>query len=160
MLWSREKIAWVTHIFITIILLAWGVAILSYDIPSMVAANLPPNDPNFKAENLARDKRWCTYYAGQPGTELICANTGPCVLGPAAIDPNTFQIDGPFLFRFILNCVFMASFVFSFWLSSRWYKELQVGMKKKEEGGGGEEEEEEGVKKTLNGYMRYKINNK
>lgn len=152
MLWSREKIAWVTHVFITVILLAWGTAILSYDIPTMVAANLPPNDPNFKAENLARDKRWCTYYGGQPGTGLICANTGPCS-GPA-IDPNTFQIDGPFLFRFIMNCVFMASFIFSFWLAARWYKEIQVGLMKKEE-----EVEKEEERPTLNGYMRYKINN-
>jgi hypothetical protein len=148
MLWTREKLAWVTHLFITIVLLAWGVSMLSYDIVSLVGANLPPNDPNFRAENLARDRRWCLYYAGQPGTELLCANTGTC-LGPA-VDPNSFQINGPFMFRFIMNCIFMACFVFSFWLAAQWYKDLNVASGKREEKG----------ETTINGYLKYNINKK
>jgi hypothetical protein len=98
MIWSRSGVGRNTHVVILFIGFVWGISMLGYDIRDIGTANLPPNNDRFNPNNLARDKRYCLYYAGQPGTELICHLTAPCAMGPA-VDPLSFKVDGPFAFR-------------------------------------------------------------
>lgn len=121
MLWSKEKRP---HLLVSFLGLIWSVIMFCYDINDMAYANIPPNDPNFRPENLARDNRWCLYWGGQPGTSLICANNGPCSGSP--VDPNTFMVNGPFVFRFVLNLFILLLIAINLWLMRQPDEEQKV----------------------------------
>jgi hypothetical protein len=124
MLWSKE---WRVHLVVSFVFLIWALVMFSYDIDSMAYANVPPNDPKFSIQNLARDNRWCLYYAGQVGTSLLCANTGPCSGSP--VDPATFMINGPFLYRFVLNVFILLMIAFNLWIMWNYLKVGTVSKK-------------------------------
>ena len=89
------------------------------DVVDMSSANVAPNDPNFKFTNYARDFRWCTLYGGQPGTDLLCTNSGPCSGGGILIE--NLRINNVFIFRFSVNIFFflfmLVDLFYSFKLS-------------------------------------------
>lgn len=118
MLWSREKWAWGVHVVLLMLLFGWGLANLGLDINDIRTANVAPTDPSFRAENLARDPRWCLFWAGQPGTDLVCANPGMCA-GPP-VDPATFRMSIPFAMRFALNCFMIGWMVVDLWTVFKW----------------------------------------
>ena len=68
MVWSREVIGWRIHVVTAFFCFLWTILMLGFDISDMIASNVAPNDPSFRIANLARDTRYCLYYAGQPGT--------------------------------------------------------------------------------------------
>lgn len=135
MLWSKERRL---HIVVSFVFLIWSVVMFACDISDIAYANAPPNDPNFKIPNLARDNRYCLYWGGQPGTSLLCANTAPCMGSP--VDPQTFGINGPFLLRFVLNLLILLMIALNLWLLRQ-------------------KDDEEEVKTTVQ-PVRYNIKNK
>lgn len=118
MMWTRERVAWGFHIFLSVLFLCWSIVMLGFDASDVAAANVPPGDVNFRPENLARDPRWCLYYGGQPNTNLICANSGPC-MGPA-VDPASFTVYWIFLIRFIMNILLLGMLVVDLWTVWGW----------------------------------------
>lgn len=138
MLWMNERRA---HIVVLFLAFIWSVTMFACDISDMAYANAPPNDPNFKIPNFARDNRWCLYWGGQPGTALLCANNGPCSGSP--VDPETFGINGPFLVRFVLNLFILLMIIMNIWLMRQVNEETTA-------------EQEVEVKKPV----RYNIKNK
>jgi len=131
MLWGKNPNTWTIHIFVLFFAFFWGLMNFSYDINDLSYANIPPNDPNFRPQNLARDNRWCLYWAGQVGTELLCSNVGPCVgPGVAAVDPNSFTPNGTFYARFAFNIIIIVKIMVDFWASWKWKK---VVLKKEED---------------------------
>jgi hypothetical protein len=123
MMWAKEIHTWRIHMLVLIFSFIWGLINFSYDISDLAYANVPPNDPNFRPQNLARDNRWCLYWGGQVGTELLCANSGPCSLG-SAIDPESFSTNGPFNTRFVFNMLIVIKVVVDVWASLKWKKLL------------------------------------
>lgn len=119
MVWSREKVGWGTHVFVTLLLMAWSVVNLAFDINDLRYANVGPNDTNFKAVNLARDPRWCLVHGGQPSTELICSNVNVPCAGPA-VDPDSFGPDTRFLLRFIFNILLIGAGIVALWTATVW----------------------------------------
>lgn len=119
MIWSREVVAWAAHVFTTVVLLAWSIVNLGFDINDLKHANVPPTDTNFRAANLARDPRWCLYHGGQPLTELICANVNTPCAGPA-VDPDAFRPDTRFLLRFAFNILLIAAGLFALYVATVW----------------------------------------
>lgn len=121
MLWASDMKSWLFHITLCILACAWGAINFAYDVNNLIYANVPPNDANFKPENLARDNRWCLYWGGQVGTDLLCANTGPCVgANVSAVDPDTFMINASFLTRFAFNVLIILLIVIDIWMSWAW----------------------------------------
>lgn len=118
MIWTRESIGWRVHLVTALLGLVWALVMFSSDINDLAHANVPPNDPNFRPQNLARDKKWCLYWGGQVGTELICSNTGPCAGSP--VDPNSFTINRGYLIRFVFNIFIMLLIAFDIWLLIMW----------------------------------------
>lgn len=114
MLWAGGRRL---HFVVSVVALTWAVIMFATDINDMAYANAPPNDPNFNPANLARDNRWCLYWGGQAGTSLLCSNVGPCSGSP--VDPATFMIDGPFLFRFVLNMFIILMIAINLWLMKK-----------------------------------------
>lgn len=112
MIWTRSSTGLWVHVFFLFALGIWAIVMMSYDIVDITNANLPPSDEKFDPVNLARDKKWCLVYAGQPGTALICANTAPC-MGPhvPAISAEELRVDGPFAFRVAFNVILMVTMV-------------------------------------------------
>jgi len=118
MIWSRETVGWGAHLAVVLVAMAWSIVLFGFDINDLKHANVDPTDINFRPENLARDPRWCLVHGGQPGTELVCANSGVC-MGPA-VDPNTFKANTPFLLRFIFNILLFAICVVALWSAVVW----------------------------------------
>jgi hypothetical protein len=118
MIWSRESIGWTTHLLTALTGMVWALIMVSYDINDLSHANVPPNDPNFRIQNLARDNKWCLYWGGQPGTDLLCSNSAPCVGSP--VDPTSFTPNRPFLFRFLFNIFILLMITFDVWLLWLW----------------------------------------
>ncbi len=118
MVWTNELTGWFVHLGTLFLGFIWSIMTFSYDIADMGYANIPPNDPNFRLENLARDSRWCLYWGGQPGTDVLCSNSAPCSGSP--VDPDTFGINGPFFYRFIGNVLLLIMICFAFWLAKIW----------------------------------------
>lgn len=120
MIWTRSSTGIWVHVIFLFALSIWAVIMLSYDVVDIRNANVPPSDPDWNPANLATDKRWCLVYAGQPGTDLVCANTGPC-MGPgvSAVSFEDLRVDGPFSFRVAFNVILMVlmlgDFVFTLW---------------------------------------------
>jgi hypothetical protein len=134
MLWGKNSNTWNVHIFVLFFAFFWGLMTFSYDINDIAYSNIAPNDANFRPQNLARDNRWCLYWGGQVGTELLCANVGPCVgPGVSAIDPNSFTANGPFSTRFAFNLVILVKIMVDFWASWQWKKIVLSPPKKTEE---------------------------
>lgn len=128
MMWSREKVAWGLHIVLTIVMFCWSVITLGFDLSDMGSANVDPSDVNFRPENLARDRRWCLYYGGQPNTQTLCANQAPCSGDP--VDPGTFGINGPFLWRFIFNIIICAMLLVNIFTVWSWRTMIHSGAKR------------------------------
>lgn len=122
MLWSREKVAWGTHLCVVLVAFCWSVVVLGFDVGDLSSANVSPDDARFKPQNLARDNRWCLYYGGQPGTNLICANNGPCT-GPA-VDPASFTTNTWFTLRFAFNVIILGFLIIDFWALWVWRRFL------------------------------------
>jgi hypothetical protein len=120
MIWTREKIGWYTHIIVIILALLWSITMLIFDIFDIVAANVPPSDPIFRITNLARDNRYCLYYAGQPGTELLCTINSPC----GSVDPSSLMPNGPFTYRFGLNILILVMIGYAFYLAWIWKQKM------------------------------------
>lgn len=119
MIWSREKVGWGAHVFLTVVLLAWSIVNLAFDINDLKYANVPPSDTNFRAANLARDPRWCLFHGGQPSTELVCANVNVPCAGPA-VDPDAFRPDTRFLLRFVFNILLIGAGIVALWTATVW----------------------------------------
>ena len=118
MLWTRERIGFGLNLAAVFIGLVWGTVNFGYDINDIVYGQVAPTNPYFDPTNLARDNRWCLYYAGQPNTQLICSNTGPC----GVVDVNTLQTNGPFVWRFVFNLLMVGWIALSLWISILWYR--------------------------------------
>lgn len=120
MIWTRSKTGLWVHIVVIFTLSLWSIIMLGYDIADVRNANLPPSHPSWNPALLSTDQRWCLVYAGQPGTDIVCANTGPC-MGPgvSAIAPDDLRTDGPFAFRVAFNVLLLAfclvDFIFTVW---------------------------------------------
>lgn len=123
MIWTKEKYGFWLHFAVLLTGLLWGIVIFGVDINDLIYANVGPADPSFNIQNLARDNKWCLYYAGQVGTELFCANTGPCT-GLSVINPNSFAPNGRFLIRFVLNFLIFVLMAFDMWTIWEWKKIL------------------------------------
>lgn len=122
MMWGRDLATWRLHIFVVIVMFLWGLTNFAYDLSDLAYCNVPPNDPNFRPQNLARDNRWCLYWGGQVGTETLCANVGPCGNG-SAVDPDAFMPNGPFVLRFVFNMLIMVKLGVDFWYSFKWWED-------------------------------------
>lgn len=129
MMWTKEAKSWRCHLLVLIILFCWSAVNLGFDINDMVHANVSPNDTRFRAQNLARDSRWCLYYGGQPRTELICANQQICT-GPA-VDPLSFTVNNWFAVRFAFNVVMLAFIIVDFWTMWSWKSHILVSPTEK-----------------------------
>jgi hypothetical protein len=121
MLWSKNTHGIIFHLVILAMLMCWGVINVAYDIDDMTRAQLGPTDEHFNEANLARSTQWCLIYGGQPGTELICANIGPC---NATIPVTTadLHVNGPYRMRFcfLIFLMVMMAFDLGFTLSVWW----------------------------------------
>ncbi len=94
----------------------------AYDVDDIRYANVAPTDPNFNIANLARDARYCLYYYSQPGADLLCTMTSAC--SGSAVDPNSFMVNGPFVYRFSLNLLLIIMIGYSFWLAYIWKRKV------------------------------------
>jgi hypothetical protein len=101
MLWTRERVGWLTHFLYILIMITFGILTFAYDISDMSTANLAPSDPAFKRINFARDPKWCNLYGGIAGTSTICCNSSPCV-GPGLLVENLI-VNWPYILRFAIN---------------------------------------------------------
>lgn len=110
MIFAKHQISVTAHWVIALLVAIWLVIVMSYDIVDLQGANVPPSDIRFDPGNLARDKRWCCVYGGQPGTSLLCyINAGTCFPG---VGVNELHVDGSFVFRFVCNLFFIAVCIF------------------------------------------------
>ena len=128
MLWSKEKVAWGSHLALLVVFICWGLANFGYDIDLLVNANADPESTGFLASNYARSYQWCLYYGGSPNTNLICANTGQCA-GVSPVNPAYFNPNWPFLIRFVMNIIFIGFFLVDMWLTIRWARLLGVSLR-------------------------------
>jgi hypothetical protein len=133
MIWTREKRnGWGLHLLCLIIMTVILGFVLGYDIRDMIQANLAPTELAWNPSNFATDRQWCLVYGGQPGTELVCANTGPCTPDPPVTSPVTaddLSLDGVFVFRFVF-LLFLFGFLIFDWLFSTvtWYRALSAWL--------------------------------
>jgi hypothetical protein len=118
MLWIRDRYAWALHVVLVVLFMFWAVVNFGYDIDQLIYANVDPGSSGYDPQNYARSYQYCLYYAGQPGTSLLCANPAPCALGPA-VDPNNFNPNTPFLLRFVWNVLLIGFMVFDLWIAVR-----------------------------------------
>lgn len=125
MLWTKERIGWMTHIVFLLLMIGWGLLTFIYDLSDMATANLPPNDPSFKRINYARDTRWCSLYAGSAGTSTICCNSAPC-MAPGLLVEN-LAINWPYILRFSVNVFLTLLMGMDAWYSFMW----TYGIKRK-----------------------------
>ena len=126
MIWSREKVAWGTHLFVVVVAMCWGIVNFGFDINDLQHANVSPDNVNFRPENLARDARWCLIHGGQNNTALICANSVVPCSGPA-VDPNDFRPSGPFIMRFVFNILIIAFGIVAVWAAVIWRRDVLGG---------------------------------
>lgn len=105
MIWTRERIGWLFHVLIGLMVLTWLIINVVWDVSDISVANVPPDSTDFRFVNYARDPNYCILYGGQPGTSILCTNVAPCA-GPGVLVEN-LKINGPFLFRFFMNIFYM-----------------------------------------------------
>lgn len=117
MIWTRSRTGLWTHVVLVVALLIWGVVMVGYDVEDIRTANLPPNSNQYNPSNLATDNQWCLVYGGQPGTEIVCANTAPCPGATSAVSFEDLAVDGAFAFRVSFNafllCFCLADLIFA-----------------------------------------------
>jgi hypothetical protein len=118
MLWTKERVGWLTHLAYLMCMITWGIITFAFDISDMATANVAPNDPTFKRTNFARDPRWCDLYGGFPGTSTICCNSAPCI-GPGLLIEN-LGVAWPFVLRFCINIFLTLLMGMDAWYSFMW----------------------------------------
>lgn len=136
MIWSRSRTGLWTHLVLLFTMFIWGFVMVGYDIESIGTANVSPLSPQYNPTNLATDKRWCLVYGGQPGTDIVCANSGPCTAAVGAVSFEDLHIDGPFTFRVAFNAIMLsflaADFVFTLWTWRKLLSDWMVPDRKSE----------------------------
>lgn len=149
----KSKTGFWVHIFCLLTLGIWGVFMAGYDIQYVTTANLPPSVGDWSPANPANDKQWCLVYAGQPGTELICANPAPCPNVPP-VAYTDLRVDGPFSWRVSFNAFMLlyivVDFIFTVW---NWRNALNAWLETLEE----PEEEEEKTEPIEAVFQKYNI---
>lgn len=110
---SRSRSGLYVHLVLMFILFVFCLLTLAADVVDLTRANLPPNNQNFDPSNLARDARWCCVYAGQPGTDTICAND-PNIASCPALSASQLRLDGIYITRFAVNLIIGAFLLYDF----------------------------------------------
>lgn len=108
MIWSKRKAGWGMHIFVLVCLIVWALVMVGYDIRDVGAANVDPSNERWNPANLATDRQWCLVYGGQPGTDLVCANSGICTAATSAVGPENLGLNPPFAMRVAFNVILLA----------------------------------------------------
>ena len=118
MLDMKSKTGFWVHTICLLSLGVWSIVMVGYDIQAVTTANLPPGDGAWNPTNPANDKQWCLVYAGQPGTELVCANPAPCPNVPP-VAYTDLRVDGQFSWRVSFNAFMLlfiiVDFIFTVW---------------------------------------------